>query len=412
MPSRQAPPLPHGGFTAPFAGFSAPTSNTTYTPNQFFDVCLPCSSRGVVRLVGFLIRKTLGWCDENGLPQAERHAVSYADFERAGISRDMIRSALDEAIAGHFIKCVRSPQAKKAGKPAISGLYELQWDERLEYVKDPERFRGFFAGEGNRTYIPNQFFDLLIPTESLAVVKVVGSVIRFSIGFQNKWGHRRKNVALSYQHIQNYSLLRDRRTLVVAIKIAMESNYIERVEEGFFDPDAGRLSKAAVYAVKWLNVAAEETIGRKNPLAEIELADRSENPTGIGQKSPPVDRSENPTDIEIKQINKTFKQQQTPAAPFEKLKAAGFDVAAAQAIASKFPAERIERQLRWVQLRHPKRNPLGLLRAAIEGDWPLPGSGQRQLGPPNSRRPAGTDFGAALREAGERLLGKSNTTRK
>src|SRR3954462_13748406 len=82
-----------------------------------------------------------------------------------------------------------------------------------EYVKAPKQFRGFFAGEGNRTYIPNQFFDVLVPRESLALLKVVGSVIRFSIGFQNKWGHRRRNVALSYQHIQNYSKLHDRKTL-------------------------------------------------------------------------------------------------------------------------------------------------------------------------------------------------------
>jgi len=274
MPRRQAPSLPSGGFAAPFAGFAAPTSNTTYAPNQFFDVCLPYSSRGVVRLVGFLIRKTLGWCDENGHPQAERHAVSYADFERAGISRDMIRSALDEAIAGHFIKCVRKPESKKAGRPAVSGLYELQWDERNEYVKDLKKFRGFFAGEGNRTYIPNQFFDLVVPTESLAVLKVLGSVIRFSIGFQNKWGHRRKNVALSYQHIQNYSLLKDRKTLVGAIRMALTSNYIERVEDGFFDPDGGRLSKAAVYAVKWLNGAANIECLTGDTFEPLEAAER------------------------------------------------------------------------------------------------------------------------------------------
>src|SRR5205085_9505720 len=119
-------------------------------------------------------------------PQAERHAVSYSELEAAGISRDMIRLALDEAIKAHFIRCVRPPQPKRAGQPAVSGLYELQWDEHGEYVKDTKHFRGFFAGEGNRTYIPNQFFDHLIPSESLAVVKVVGSIMRFSIGFQNK----------------------------------------------------------------------------------------------------------------------------------------------------------------------------------------------------------------------------------
>ncbi len=182
----------------PFPGFKPLTSNAVYTPNQFFDVCLPYSSRGVVRLVAMLIRKTLGWCDENGNPQAERHAVSWRDFEAAGINRDMIKSSLAEAIRYNFIRCVREPQSKRAGQSAVSGLYELKWDERAEYSKDPDQFRGFFAGEGNRTYIPNQFFDEVVPNEPLAVLKVVGSIIRFSVGFQNKWGHRRRNVSLSY----------------------------------------------------------------------------------------------------------------------------------------------------------------------------------------------------------------------
>ena len=111
-----------------FAGFAHPTSNTTYTPNQFFDVCLPHASRGTVRVVAFMIRKTLGWCDAQGNPQAERHAVSYADFEQAGISHGMIRSAIEEAVKGQFIRCVREPQSKTSGKPGVSGLYELRWD--------------------------------------------------------------------------------------------------------------------------------------------------------------------------------------------------------------------------------------------------------------------------------------------
>src|SRR6266566_949756 len=87
-----------GAAPARFFGFAPPTSNTTYTPNQFFDVCLPHASRGTVRLVGYLIRKTLGWCDAQGHPQNERHAVSYAEFiDDAGISRAMIRAAIDEA---------------------------------------------------------------------------------------------------------------------------------------------------------------------------------------------------------------------------------------------------------------------------------------------------------------------------
>jgi hypothetical protein len=400
------------GPAAPFAGFALPTSNTTYTPNQFFDVCLPHYPRGVVRLVGYIIRKTLGWCDENGQPLVEKHAISYAELERkAGISRDMIHGAIEGAVEGHFIRCTRQPKSKKAGVASVSGQYELRWDEKPAYVKNPTLFRGFFAGEGNRTYIPNQFFDLLVPRESLAVSKVVGSVIRFSIGFQNKWGHRRRNVALSYQHIQNYSKLRDRKTLSDALKHALSFNYIERVEEGFFDPNGGRLSKTAVYAVKWLNQGVEQSIGQKTPPAKKEVKNQSEIPTGIGQKTQPADRSEIPTGIEIKQLNKTFKQQETVAAAFSKLKAEGFDSKAAQAIASTFSLDRIERQIQLLASRKVRANRLGMLRAAIEQDWPQPASGLgRQLGEPNLARPAGAGFGQALEEARQRLNQFNNSS--
>lgn len=322
----------------------------------------------------------------------------------------MIRSAIDEAIAAHFITCIGKPRPNKAGERAASGLYELKWDERHEYVKDPRRFRGFFAGEGNRTYIPNQFFDRVVPQESLAVLKVVGSIVRFSIGFQNKWGHRRRNVAVSYQHIQNYSRLKDRSTLSQAIESARNANYIERVEEGFFDPDAGRLSRAAVYAVKWLQPAADESNGRKTRPVETGITERSENQTGNGQKSRPAERSENQTDIEIKQTNKTLKQQETVAAAFSKLRGEGFDTQAARAIASAHTLEGIERQIQWLPSRRVKSNRLGMLRTAIEQDWPEPATGgRRQLGAPNLSRPSGTSFTEALAQA-RRQLDPSNTS--
>src|SRR5215213_6904294 len=81
-----------------FVGFALPTSNTTYTPNQFFGVCLPHSSRGCVRLVSLMIRKTLGWCDAHGRPQQEQIRLSYVDFQSAGIGRAMIKPAVAEAI--------------------------------------------------------------------------------------------------------------------------------------------------------------------------------------------------------------------------------------------------------------------------------------------------------------------------
>ncbi len=389
-----------------FAGFAAPTSNTTYIPNQFFDVCLPHSSRGVVRIVAFVLRKTLGWCDANGEPQEKRRVISYAELEKVGVSRDMIRKALNEAVAAHFLRCLRKPSPNREGVPAVSGLYELSWDEGAEYIKDPKRFRGFFANEGNRTYIPNEFLDLVIPHEPLAVIKVVGAVVRLSIGYQNKWGHRRRNVALSFQHIQNYSRIKDRTTLASAVRHALSENYIERVEEGYFDRDGGKRSKAAVYALRWLNEAIDSSNGQKTRPADGDAFKRSEIPTGNGQKTRPAERSENQTGIEIKQRNKTLKQQDD--AVFELLKGEGFDETAARAIASNYSFECVERQIRWLPLRQIKSNRLGLLRASIQGNWPAPGA---QLGAPNREsreRESGSDLAAALNSARRRFLGNDH----
>ena len=391
------PDLLPGGF----GGFALPTSNTTYVPNQFFDVCLPHHSRGTVRVVAYMLRKTLGWCDADGEPQEKRRVISYGELEKAGVSRDMISAALKDAVDAHFIRCLPPPSPNRAGRPAVSGLYELKWDEAPAYLKDPKLFRGFFAGEGNRTYIPNEFLDRVVPNEPLAVVKVVGSIIRFSIGYQNKWGHRRQNVALSYQHIRNYTRSKDRTSLSLAIRHALAANYIEQVEKGYFDPDGGKLSKAAVYAVRWLNEAVEGKDGQKTRPAEIHASERYENQTGNGQKTRPGERSENQTDIEIKQRNKTLKQQSADA--IELLRGEGFDEQAAKAIASGYAFEQVERQIRWLGRRQIKSNRLGLLRAAIQGDWPEPG---KQLGEPNSQRAAGADFGTALEETRRRLFGQ------
>src|ERR1051326_8907129 len=415
--SQQLAHGPKSNSHSTFHGFTLPTSNTTYTPNQFFDICLPRHSRGCVRLVGLLIRKTLGWCDEEGRPQVERHLLSWTDFEGAGISREMIRGALDEAIQSHFISCIRSPRAQKTGQPALSGLYELKWDERSAYVKDPNDFRGLFAGEGNRTYIPNQFFDQVIPHEPLAVVKVVGAIIRFSIGFQNKWGHRRRNVSLSCQHIQNYSLVRDRKTLSAAIRRALKSNFIYRGVEGLFYSDAGKLSRAAVYAVKWLNQGPDAMHGQKNPPANAALELRSEIPTGNGQKNPPGERSEIPTGIEIKQRNKTYKQSKTPlalapeaAATFEKLKKEGFDDATARKLASRVSFDHAERKITWMDRRQVRSNRLGMLRKAIEENWQAPATrASQQLGQPNSAGGRGGGFNGALASIRRRYIDQSSS---
>ncbi len=375
----------------PFQGFAAPTSNTTFTPNQFFDVCLPHSSRGTVRLVAYMIRKTLGWCDAEGNPQEERILVSYQDLvTHAGISREMIREALDEAIAHHFIQCVRAGRSRSSGDSGETALYELCWDDSPEYVKDPKRFRGFFEAEGNRTDIPNEYFDRLIPCESLAVIKVVGAVIRNSIGFQARRGVRRQQVQLSYGHIQRYARIRSAATLSAALRTAITRNYIARLEEGVFDVNAGRASRAAVYAVKWADSFGARIIGQKSEAAQngVPSDHRSENRSGIGQKNEPEERSENRSGIETKQGNDTIKQQMPVDAEseesFELLRKQGFDPKTAQALAGKSTRKGIEDQIRWLALRKPARNAMGMLRKAIEENWPDPAGSALQLETPGA----------------------------
>lgn len=350
----------------PFGGFAAPTSNTTYTPNQFFDVCLPHSSRGVVRLVAYLIRKSLGWCDSEGNPREEQIVVSYHDLvTRAGISRDQVRQALDEAIASHFIECVEVGQANAPGQSGHSARFQLRWDPSPEYRKRPSEFRGFFEGDGNRTDIPNQFFDVVVPSEPLSVIKVVGAIVRFSIGFQAKHGRRRQQATLSYQEILNYARIASRDVLAQAIRTALEHQYIVRLEAGVFSPEA-TARRPAVYALHW----ADGWNGQKS----VPGVKASENRTSNGPISVPAERSENRTNIQTKPLNDTGKQQAVAARDQarEILKNAGFGDAAAADLAGRVPLDVIERQVRWLDQREPTKNRFGLLRRALEEDWSEP----------------------------------------
>ena len=370
--------LPYGARPGrTFAGFAAPTSNTTFTPNQFFDACLPYHSRGVVRLVAYLIRKTLGWCDREGNPQEEEIAVSYRELiDKAGISRDMVRQALDEAEAGHFIECVREGRAKTVGDAGQSARYRLRWDPSPEYRKRPADFRGFFEGEGNRTDIPNQFFDVIVPGEPLSIVKAVGAIIRFSIGYQAKRGTRRQQVALSYRDIERYARIGSPVDLSNALRVALEKNYLVRLESGVFSHRSD-LRKPAIYALRW----ADDWVGRKN----IAGAEASEIRSSNGQKIESAERSKIQSNIQMKPLNETFKPQAAdPATAVEILKREGFGETASTEIARLVSLETIERQIAWLERRAPSRNRLGMLRKAIVEDWPEPekvGSSQLAGGP-------------------------------
>lgn len=356
-----------------FGGFLPLMSNTTYTPNQFFDVCLPHCSRSTIRLVGYFLRRTLGWCDQFGRPQEEHIEISFRELAaKSGVSRDRLRTALDHAISGNFIECIREGRPHAAHETGQSALYRLRWQDATEYHKSPVSFAGFFEREGNRTDIPNQFFDHIVPSETLSVIKVVGAVIRSSIGFAARRGTRRQSAALSYTQIQNYTHLRSRKDLALALRTALDRHYIVRLEPGCFDHEKAE-QRSAVYALRWADGWSEKRIGQES-LPEKSGAEASGIPTSNGPESTPENRSEIPTSIKIKHKNETLNQQQGLLAgpAFELLRKEGFSESAARDLAGRIAVESIHRQIAWLPRRSAARNRLGMLRRAMEDDWPEP----------------------------------------
>lgn len=348
-----------------FRGFEPLTGNFVYCPNQFFDICLPFYSRGTVRLVAYLLRQTLGWLDKNGDPITQEVSCSYRELvSRAGISRGSIGRVLDEAIGGGFIVRTKLGQAKATGQPGQAAFFMLRWDMDGGYAKDPDAFNGFFGGEGHRCPTPNAFFDRLVPRETQAVVKVVGTVLRHTVGYQNHFGNRRESAPLSYSYIQRYAHMPHRTTLSIALKQAVARGYVECVEHGTFDP-TGRNNLAARYGVRWLDNA---TSGEKRSKIAPAL-NAFKNRTGIGSETVPVDGSKNLTHRKTKpkDINK-HKQR----AAVVLLQQEGFSVQDANKLAAGRSYKEIEQQIRWLEKRNRAKNRLGMLRRAIEGDWSAP----------------------------------------
>lgn len=363
-------------------GFDPPSSNVTWCPNQFFDVVLPHFPRGLVRLVGYLLWQTLAWNDETGRPKRLSQRLSWDGLAvRARVSRSALGEAIEAALAARLIK-------RSAPDPTrqVAATYALRWAE-APYTREPTAFEGFFLGRGHRTYIPNQFFTVVIAREPLAVARVVGAVIRYSIGFEAERGFRRTEAALSCQRLARLTQLSER-AVVDALQVALSAGYLQRIRAGRY----GVNPVAARYALRWSD-------GFESPEAPASSARRTARADAGGSPKTSVEavqkgvrrQSKNFSGLleEMKPLrNETRAKPVSPAgspdgfeAKQRRLQEMGFAGKSVEALAQ-YPRERIERQIAWLEGRAATRSPLGLLRRAIEEDWPPPRTARRRTASP------------------------------
>ena len=389
-------------------------------------------------------------CCIGGPPQSRRGAsagllreqvtISYGDFIRgAGVSRGSLGGALREAESLGFIATLRQGRPSRAGAAAASAAYGLRWDERPghPYAAGLDDFRGFFAGVGRLTPLPNQFFDAVLPTEPAATVKVVGCVLRHTVGFQDRYGGRRASAALSYARLGELGGVGGPRHIASALRRALERGYIRRVRRGTFDAADPRASEAAVYAVRWHDrpadaadaadaVGAIGALGAADGAIAVDPAPASLAPSGSegeatgrsgkgsggpvqkGKRDPSKPGSDAGSKREAgdrsgrgSTRNKAQRHLETQRAAAERpgagpeggatgvpsfddalraLVDAGLAARTARALVAAAGREAVLNQVAWLPRRRPSRNPAGMLRRAIEEDWPEPrasaGSGE------------------------------------
>ena len=411
--------LKANGFPS-FPGFPDFQANVTFVPIQFFTVVVPYCSRGTVRIVGYALRKVLGWVDEHGNPTREQLRFTYRELiEDAGVSRKSITKALREAVERHCLRCLQPPRPDRSGQPAQSGVYELCWDHEGRYTDRPDDFRGFFYPEAAvvevqevsdivrrpkaaRKNIPNAFFDYLLPQERLSVIRVVAALLFYSIQW-GPGGERKVPVNKSISELSRLAKL-SRHHVHSAVLEARKRGYIEQVDPGCFDPAAGKESRAATYGIRWNRTAEAGGTARsqakhldaqpvKKGEREVErskMVDGAPVRKGERNRSEMVngDRSKMVNGISIKTELKTdnstavppdgkedrsgMREEAVADSRFQLLRKAGFDERVARRLAQRHSEEVIERQINWLPNRNVTRSRLGLLRRAIEEDWPKP----------------------------------------
>ena len=121
-----------------FAGFAPLTGNFTLTPNQFFDQIL-YEEDCVVKVVGLLIRETLGWEDPRTKARRVEASLPMSAFSQRGLSRNSVRKGLDLALQrGYIVKTAEETSRTPA-------RYALRWEDSEGQAEAVRRER--LAGE-------------------------------------------------------------------------------------------------------------------------------------------------------------------------------------------------------------------------------------------------------------------------
>ncbi|WP_145218166.1 hypothetical protein [Gimesia alba] len=308
--------------------------------------------------------------------------VSYKDISHyAGVSTRSIPKALAEAESGKFICCVTPGIAKAPGQRGQAAEYRLQWgSDGDKYTNAPQRFTGFYTGEGYRSPIPNGYFDVVVPRETLAMAKVVGTVLRHTVGYANQFGTgRRSHAPLPYSYIHQFANLNDPKTLSDTLKKAQQKGYIKRVTAGCFDTNAGKQSRAASYAVIWQPEAAKVDKTAKTLAA---CAEDGKIPSEKTAESLSEKDGNNPSDRKTGFKDSSKQQAEFVVAPefqesFQLLMQVDFNgerfsQETALQLAQSRGLSEIQQQIAWLPKRKADRNPLGMLRIAIEQNWSAP----------------------------------------
>ena len=366
-----------------FGGFLRPDANFVFTPNQYLDLCIPHASRGCARLVGYMLRHLIGWRDADGNPLYEKVEVTQRELERrSGVGKSSVNAALAEAESLGFILCVTRGRPNVLGGRAVQNAWALRWDDSGGYAETLGDFRGFYRGEGRRTTVPNEFFDVVLPRETHGVVRVVAAVIRHTVGYQNRLtGGSLTRAPLSFGQLARYANC-GRRTIARALPQAVAANYVCRVTRGRFASDADR-QEASVYAIRW---AQDRDAPKMAPGAG---SGRPENGTSSTPRkwhherpeNGTSERPENGTTINKQQRHSERQQQGPAAAPLEDseetrvialLLGHGLDRPAAARLSERVTLAEVRQQIEWLPHRRAASNQAGLLRRAIEEGYGPP----------------------------------------